>query len=145
MNLFNSFDQMDSTVVSFGVSTLLISAEGGVGAVARKLAGLGCRIETCNELYSALDQVMDDPSGYELIVVDCDSVGGLALGRRVHALLETTQRCIPVILISRECLEQSFPASRYEPTVLRAPLSSISLRVGFEHAMQERLMMARAS
>lgn len=145
MDLFNTFDHSVSTVVSFGVKTLLISNEGVLGPLSRKLAGLGCQIEAADELYSALDHVMDDPSTYSLIVVDCDSFGGLGLGRRAHSLLQLTQRCIPMILVSRECQGQVFPSTRYEPTILRAPLSSVSLRVGFEHAMQDKLLMARAS
>jgi CheY-like chemotaxis protein len=145
MNLFNSFDPQASTVVGFGIRTLLISTEALDGSLARKLAGLGCRVEDCDELYLALDQVMDGPQGYDLIVVDCDTTGGLDQGKRAHALLKATGRCIPVILVSSECQTQNFPFNRFEPTVLRAPLSAISLRVGFEHAMQERLLMARAS
>lgn len=145
MNLFNSFDPQASTVVGFGIRTLLISTEVLDGPLARKLAGLGCRVEDCDELYLALDHVMDGPQGYDLIVVDCDTTGGLGQGKRAHALLKATGRCIPVILVSSECQAQSFPFNRHEPTELRAPLSAISLRVGFEHAMQERLLMARAS
>ncbi|MCF8511045.1 MAG: hypothetical protein K9G43_06340 [Rhodobacteraceae bacterium] len=145
MTLLNSFDPQTATVVGFGINTLLITSEAKQGALARKLAGMGCRIETCDEIYYALDRVMDGPQDFELVVVDCDSMGGLGQGRRVHALLKATGRCIPMMLVSKECEAQSFPFTRYEPTVLRAPASSISLRVGFEHAMQERLLMARAS
>lgn len=145
MNLFNAFDPHASTVVGFGVRTLLISTEGESGPMAQKLSRMGCRVETCDELYLALESVMDGPQGFDLIVVDCDSTGGLGQGQRVHALLKATGRCIPLILVSGECREQDFPFSRYEPTVLRAPLTAISLRVGFEHAMQEHLLMARAS
>lgn len=145
MNLFNTFDQSAATVVSFGVRTLLIADGKSDTPLARKVAGLGCQIETADELYAALDHVMDDPSAYELVIIDCDRIGGIDLGRRAHNLLQLTQRCIPVILISSACEKQIFPATRYEPTLLRAPLSAISLRVGFEHAMQEQLLMARAS
>lgn len=134
----------DVAQVGFGVRIMLISAEGGNGATARKLAGLGNQLDCCDELYAGLEAVIEDPMFYGLIVVDCDGVGGLAAGLRAHAMLEVTQRCIPVILVSANSQEQSFPDNRYAPTVLRAPLSSISLRVGFEHALRERLL-ARAS
>jgi len=145
MSLFDSFDPQMATVVGFGINTLLITAEPMMGPLTRRLAGLGCRIETCDELYYALDRVMDGPQEFELVVIDCDGVGGLGQGTRAHALLKAAGRSLPVLLISGECETQSFPFSRYEPTVLRAPISSVSLRVGFEHAMQERLLMARAS
>ena len=106
---------------------------------------MGCQIEVCDELYFAIDRVLDGPQDFELIVIDCDSIGGLAQGRRAHMLLKATGRCLPVILVSSECAEQTFPFNRYDATELRAPLSAVSLRVGFEHALQERLLMAPAS
>jgi hypothetical protein len=145
MNLSNSFDRMEATVVGFGVNTLLVSAAKDQTPLAHKLQALGCRLESCDEIYFALDRILDGPQDFELIVIDCDSLGGLAHSRRLHALLRAAGRCIPVILVSRECDAQHFPFNRFDPTELRAPLSAISLRVGFEHAMQERLLMARAS
>lgn len=144
MNHFQIDDLGRATMVGFGVRTLLISTAGPLGAVGRKLAALGCVIDCATELFAGLDSVFDDPTFYGLVVIDCDSAGGLAAGLRAHAMLEVTQRCLPVILISAECGQQSFPESRYEPTLLRAPLSAISLRVGFEHALRERLL-AQAS
>lgn len=144
MNLFNSFDHHQSTVVGFGMRALVICGKAQQDAYQDKLARLGCSVECFADVYSALDRVLDGPDEMELIVIDCDSCGGLALGQRAHSLLKATGRCIPVILISRETDEQKFPASRYEPTLLRAPISSVALRVGFEHALQERLLYARA-
>ena len=144
MNLYDTFDPSSASVVGFGVNTLLISTEASGGPLARRLAGLGCRTETCDELYLALDSIVDGPQHYELIVVDCDSTGGLAVGQRAHALLKANGRHSPLILLSNEITSHDFPHSRYEPTVLRAPISVVSLRVGFEHAMQEHFLMARA-
>lgn len=145
MNLSRKFDQESASVVGFGVRTLLISAAGSEGVVARRLAGLGSILECQEELYAGLDHVMDDPYGYGLIVIDCDGIGGLSVGTRALSLLKVTQRCIPVILISQDCTEQSFPSNRHEPVKLRMPLSAVSLRVGFEHALRERLMVRQAS
>jgi CheY-like chemotaxis protein len=145
MNLFNSFDHHQSTVVGFGMRALLISSDVQQASYQDKLARLGCAVESFSDVYTALDRVVDGPDEIELILIDCDSCGGQALGQRAHALLKASGRCIPVILVSAETREQSFPASRYEPTLLRAPVSSVALRVGFEHALQERLLFARAS
>lgn len=144
MNLSRKFDQESASVVGFGVRTLLISAEGQAGNVARRLAGLGSILEYQEELYAGLDLVMDDPFGYGLIVIDCDGLGGLSVGVRAQSLLKVTERCIPVILISQECTEQIFPTSRHDPVKLRVPLSAVSLRVGFEHALRERLLVRQA-
>lgn len=145
MNLFNSFDRDEATVVGFGIGALLISDNGQETVLCQRLAGLGCRVEMCEDIYSALDRVVDGGEVFDLIVVDCDTAGGIALGQRANALLRASGRCVPMILISRDCTQQSFPTSRHEPTVLRAPHSAVALRVGFEHAMQERLLIARAS
>lgn len=145
MDLFNSFDRQTATKVGFGVRTLLISDAPNSGVLSHKLAGLGCSVEVIEDVYSALDCVVDGPDVFQLVVIDCDCSGGLDLGRRAHNLLRTTGRCIPVMLISGEIAVQKFPQSRYEPTILRAPSSLVSLRVGFEHALQERLLYAQAS
>ena len=145
MNLFNTFDHLSATKVGFGVRTLMISDCGEGNPLWHKLAKLGCNIEVAEDIYSALDRVVDGVEQFELIVIDCDTSGGLSLGQRAHALLRSSGRCLPLILVSSETAEQSFPSSRYEPTLLRAPSSAISLRVGFEHALQERLLYARAS
>lgn len=144
MNHFQINDLGHATQVGFGVRTLLISTAGVQGPIGRKLAGLGCQIDGATELFAGLDAVFDDPSYYGLVVIDCDVAGGLQAGLRAHAMLEVTQRCLPVILVSSDCTEQTFPESRYAPTTLRAPLSAISLRVGFEHAMRERLLAHHA-
>ena len=88
MNLFNSFDHQQSTVVGFGIRALLISDRGTNSPLMQRLAGLGCRVEVIEDVYSALDWVVDGPDEPELIVMDCDFAGGLALGKRAHALLK---------------------------------------------------------
>lgn len=145
MNLFRKFDQQEASRVSFGVRTLLISPEGTNGKAALYLAGLGSLIECETELYAGLDLAICDPAGYGLIVIECDRLGGLEAGRRARAMLEIAAQNKPMILISAECVTQEFPLDRFAPIVLRAPLSAISLRVGFEHALRDRLMMAQAS
>jgi hypothetical protein len=39
---------------------------------------------------------------------------------------------------------QVFPEDRSAPILLRAPLSAVSLRVGFEHALRERRLWRAA-
>ena len=141
MSLFQDINQESSAIVGFGVRVLLISTDGKDSPVATKLAGLGSVLEHCDELYSGIDTVLDDPNGYGLIVIDCDTLGGLSAGQRAHTLLRVTARCFPVILVSKECAQQQFPESRHAPTLLRSPLSSVSLRVGFEHALRERFAL----
>lgn len=139
MQVVRSFSEKDAAPVGWAVRTLLVSAAPEAGSQ-RRLAGLGLQVETVGDLYSALSAVTDDPSHADLLVVDCDGVGGLAEARRIVKLMGEVMRLVPVILISAECAVQSFALERHEPTVLRAPLSAVSLRVAFEHVLRGKLV-----
>ena len=146
MKIIRSFEQNDAAVVNWGVRVLLLSSEGEAGLLSRKLAALGGKVDVADELFSALSEVIDDPSGYALFVVDCDcvSAGGLGAVQRAMPMLGELIHRIPIILVSTECRTQTFPADRAAPIVLRAPLSAVSLKVGFEHALRERLIYRAA-
>ncbi|MBI1171660.1 hypothetical protein GC209_09675 [bacterium] len=141
MQLLRTVAETEFSPVGFGIRVLLLTAESGGGAIGRGLAGLGSQIDVVDEVFTALSDILDDPIGYGLFVIDCESgnVGGLEGGRRAVQMMGDIIGRVPVILISKECGTQSFPEDRMKPTQLRAPLSVISLRVGFEHALRERL------
>lgn len=138
MQLVRGLEQEEAAPVGYGIHVMLVSASAG-SAVARRLAGLGGQVERRDELFGALDAVMEAPRDYGLIVIDCDGLGGLAQGRRAVGLLGDIVRHVPVILVSGECVAQSFPEDRLRATELRVPLSAISMRVGFEHALRDRI------
>lgn len=125
---------------------LLLSAQSASPVLVQRLSALGCRVDMVDELFAAMAEVIDDPAGYGLLVIDCDgpNVGGLAAAQRAVQMLGELVLRVPVILVSVECRAQSFPPDRAAPTVLRAPLSAVSLKVGFEHALRERLMYKAA-
>jgi len=140
MQLIRTIEQDEATLVGYGIRVLFLSAQQGLeGNIPRRLAGLGGVIKLHNALFAALEAVIDDPAGYGVFVIDCDSLGGLEVGRKAVAMMGETLRRVPAILISAECREQSFPQDRMAPTLLRAPLSAVSMRVGFEHALRDRL------
>jgi hypothetical protein len=141
MQLVRSFEQNHAALVGFGIRVLLVTSDSADNPARQRLAGLGSRVEWTPDLFLALEAAIDDPVDYGLLVMDCDAIGGLEAGRRAFAMLGETARRLPVILISTECRQQSFPEDRSAPTVLRAPLSAVSMRVGFEHALRERLIM----
>jgi hypothetical protein len=146
MQVFRSVPNSDHALVGFGVRVLLLTDEASTDPLARKLGALGGQIDIITEMFTALSEVIEDPLGYALFVIDCDSagIGGLEGGQRaIHRLGEASGR-ISVILISKDCKEQSFPEDRLAPTQLRAPLSTVSLRVGFEHALRDRLAYRKA-
>lgn len=138
MQVFRSFNQQDAAVAGWGIRVLLLSEHAMEGRVVRHLASLGSSVETTDELYTALSAVIDDPIGYGLFVIDCDGIGGLDVGRRAVQMLNGSDSKVPVILVSADCTEQLFPQDRRAPTMLRAPLSSVAMRVGFEHALRDR-------
>lgn len=107
----------------------------------KRISGLGCRIEQEDELFAALDKLLTDPAGYGLFIMDADAFGGLASGHRAFRLLGDVATRVPMIIFSSECQEQVFPDSRESPTVLRAPLSAVSLRAGFEHALRAKMSL----
>lgn len=141
MQLLHSFDPDDSTRVDLDLRVLLCCPEGGNGAIAQRLAALGTRVQIIDALFSAMTEVTDGPAGYSVLVVNCDSakIGGLAGGQKAIKMMGVGQGWMPVILISRDCVEQRFPEDRLAPIELRAPATSLALRIGIEHALRERL------
>jgi len=141
MQLIRSFEQEGVAPVGLGMRVMLVTMEDSDGPITRRLAGLGGQVEAHAELFTGLSQLIDDPYGYGLFVVDCDAFGGLDPVRRACLQLEEQAARVPVLLISRECQTQIFPTDRHAPVVLRAPVSAVSLRVGFEHALRDRLAL----
>ena len=139
MHIVRSFPKDDAAQVGWAARTLLVSVEADP-ASARRLAGLGARIECCGDLYTALSVVMEDPGLADLLVVDCDGLGGLAEVRRIVRLMGEVAERAPVILVSAEATEQTFSMARLEPTILRAPLSAVALRVAFEHVLRGKVV-----
>lgn len=138
MQVLRSYDFTESFPVSRPVRTLLLAAEPD-GLTEHRLSALGARVEVFDEMYAALDAVLSDPGDYGLFVIAADGFGGLDSGLRAHRLLGEVARRLPTIVVTGECREQIFPQGHEGPTILRAPLSSVSLRVGFEHALRARL------
>lgn len=134
MQMFKPLVHADTALVGWGVTALLAS-NGAEGAdTQQRLAGLGVVVATQGGLYDVLAEVLDDPRGADLLVMDCDTIGGLDAGRRAFCILMDAKVRMPVILISSDCAEQTFPVAREAPFMLRAPLSVIALRLALEAA-----------
>ncbi len=141
MQVIRSLEQHSAPPVGLGIRVMLVSQSEDGSPLPHRLAGLGGKVEMADDLFVGLEAVIEDPAGYGLCVIDCDAFGGLAAGRRAHALLIDVARRVPVILLSKDCTAQEFPEERGEAVVLRAPTSGLSLRVGFEHALRDRLAL----
>lgn len=141
MQIVRSLEQDGAALVGFGLHVLVVSTQDENNLISRRLAGLGGVVEQRDELYGALDAIIESPRDFGLVVIDCDSFGGLERGQRAVGLLGDAAGKVPVILISRDCTRQVFPEDRLRPTQLRAPLSAVALRVGFEHALRDRIAL----
>lgn len=145
MQIFRA-DSDQAELVGWGVRILMLSHPGGPGTAPTmtRLAGLGGQVDHHEELFAGLEAMIEDPHGYGLFVMLCDDFGGLEAGKRALALLRGAGCSLPAMLIAAGVAQQDFPEDRLDPVVLRAPLSAVSMRVGFEHALRERLIWRAA-
>ncbi len=146
MQIVRSLEQDNVAAVGRAVRVLLLTSEGEAGQMGRRLASLGAKVDVVDELFGALSDLIDDPAGYALLVVDCDScnVGGLESALKAMKMLGDVAQRVSVILVSSECRDQRFPQERTAPVVLRAPMTAVSLKVGYEHALRERFLYQAA-
>lgn len=129
--------------VGSGVRVLILS-DGSDQDADDRIVELGGKVDAETELYTALAAMMDDPQGFGLFVMQVDGFGGMDAGLRAFQMLRAAEVRIPVILVGAECGRQVFPEERSAPIVLQAPLSMVSLRVGFEHALHDRVIWRAA-
>jgi hypothetical protein len=146
MQVFRTFEQDEAALVGWGVRVLLLAPNGGEGGarIAERLQGFGGVIAAESCQFAALEALQADPTGFGLFVMECDPFGGLSAGMRVASMIGLAASHTRVILISREVAVQTFPEDPMQPILLRSPLSAVALRVGFEHALRERLVYQAA-
>lgn len=136
MQANHSFDISGAIQIGFAVRVLCVSGQSGSQLPAR-LGAFGAMVDMESEVYAALSTVIDDPIGYSLLVVDCDTLAGDDVAATVQRTLRMVEARVPVMLISTAFPAQVFPDAREEPVRLRAPLSDLSLRVGYEHSLRD--------
>lgn len=145
MQFFRPIVQEEAALVGWGVRVLLLAAPGSdPGRIAQRVAGLGGVIAAENDEFTAVEALAEDHTGFGLFMMDCDGFGGLEAGHRVLAMARRAARPVPAMLISRDVAVQTFPEDATAPILLRAPLSAVGLRVGFEHALRDRLVYRAA-
>lgn len=139
MQISHSFDQDFALPVGGAVRVLLITGAAD-DPLATRLRALGGLVDVETELYAALSELIDDPSGYGLVVIDCDRIGGAESGEAAVRTLKAVDSRVPLILISQGHAAHSFPEDRGTAIRLRAPVSVVGLRVGYEHALRDRMI-----
>jgi hypothetical protein len=144
------FSHQHQTEVSgragWGVRVLLLAAQGAAAhdRIVTGVTGLGGVIANETDGFAALETLSTDRTGFGLFVIDCDPFGGLEVGHKLVSLMHKAGVSMPVILVSTECSAPEFPGDINAPIVLRAPLSAVAMRVGFEHATRGRLVFHAA-
>ena len=144
MQVLRSVEQLYVAPVGLSIRVMLVRGEAMGQGMLNRLMLLGGSIDDNSDLFTGLEAVIDDPVGYGLLVVDCDHIGGLEAGRRAHMLMGEAIHRVPVILVSSECKTQEFPEDGGKPVVLRAPVTTLSMRMGFEHALRHRYPLSFA-
>ena len=142
MQFVRQFDHDRAAPVGWGVRVLLLAAEADDAAdrLALRLAGLGGRVKRSAGIGTVLDHCGAGLTDVDLVVIDADAFGGAAVARELLAGMRRAGQAYPSIILSSDCRAQIFPTQIGIPVELRAPLSAVSLRVGFEHAMRHRLL-----
>lgn len=146
MQFFRQEEAEISAIVGWGVRVLLLSAcdQPQDSKVAVRIAGLGGAIEIETDAFAALETLVLDSTGYGLFVIEADAFGGLEAARKIVSMLHKGGVSMPILLVASDCKEQEFPNDSHNPVILRAPVSAVALRVGFEHAMRGRLVFQTA-
>ncbi|MFT7059860.1 MAG: hypothetical protein ACJASV_002373 [Pseudorhodobacter sp.] len=146
MQVFRQIDPEAAALVGWGVRVMLLTPDriDAKSKTAVRLAGLGGIVEAEHDVFAAIETMINNATGFGLFVVECDAFGGLEAGHQIISMMHKGGVILPSILVSQDCNEQLFPDEPHEPIVLRAPLSAVGLRVGFEHALRDRLIYAAA-
>jgi len=126
-------EQDENVLAGWAVSVLVVSGIAGGGLAARRLAALGAKVEVQAGLCGALVRLAAG-GNIDLLVIDCDHAGGVDAGRGAFECLVRAGLRMPVMLISSDCAEQTFPLRQEAPCHLRAPVSAVALRIGLEVA-----------
>lgn len=134
MQMVRPSARTDGGRVGDGLTALLASTDGRAGLTQRRLAALGVGVAAQGGLYDMLAEVLDDPRTADLLVLECDTIGGLDVGRRAFCILVDAKVRMPVFLIASDCDRQSFPVAREAPFILSAPVSGSALRLAVSAA-----------
>lgn len=124
-------------------SAMVVTRDGPLGGTSRRLSSMGGMLEVVAELYDGLAAFADDHRAADVLVIDCDGYDGLASVRRAVGRLCPNDLRAPVVLISADCREQTFPQRRSDPILLRAPLSNVAIRLALETVFQGRFLTAQ--
>lgn len=121
-----------------GVRVLLLSDVEG-GRTARRLARCGSHVDVEETLDFALTRLREDPMGYDLFVMDCDSYGGISGAEQAVSSLIAAEAKMRVMLVSREFDAPALPFGRRTAVCLPVAAGDDDFRKGFDHVLRDRV------
>jgi hypothetical protein len=121
-----------------GVRVLLLSDVEG-GRTAHRLARCGSHVDIEETLETALTRLRQDPLGYDLFVMDCDSYGGISGGEHAVSSLVAAEARMRVMLVSRDFDEPALPFGRRTAVCLPVSAGDEDFRKGFNHVLRDRV------
>lgn len=101
------------------------------------LNALGLQVEPYAEVFTALSDMLDDPSGLALFVLDSDSVGGLGPAQRLVMRLQGYLPRVAVVLLTRTG-PTSLQDQRDGPFVVNPTQGWSSVQNAVHHALRDR-------
>jgi hypothetical protein len=119
-----------------GVRVLLLTDRPD-GLTARRLHSFGSCLEVEEAFETALYAILDDPMGFDLLVIDCDGFGGIAAGERAIAFLIAAGARMRTILVSREFDVPAYPLGRRTAVCLPPAVPEAAFRRGFDHVLRD--------
>jgi hypothetical protein len=98
---------------------------------------LGSLVDVEEGFEAALYTILDDPLGYDLLVMDCDGFGGMEAGERAIAFLIAAGARMRVMLVSRDFDAPAYPLGRRTAVCLPASVPDAAFRRGFDHVLRD--------
>ena len=123
---------------SVGLRVMLLS-ENRDGPTAQRLAEYGSLVDVHRDVDLALSGIVTDPIGYDLVVMDCDGIGGVDGAEAVIAALIAADARMRVILVSQEFDKPAYPFGLRAAVCLPASVPDEGFRQGFDHVLRDRV------
>jgi len=132
------FGEKTFSAQQLGVRVLLLS-DLECGRTADRLARCGSLVDVEETLDTALTRLREDPMGYDLFVMDCDSFGGIPGGEKAVSSLIAAEAKMRVMLVSRDFDAPALPFGRRTAVCLPVAAGDEDFRRGFDHVLRDRV------
>ncbi len=101
------------------------------------LNALGLQVEPYAEVFTAFSDMLDDPSGLALFVLDCDCAGGFGAAQRLGKRLQGYLPRVAVVLLTKSGTT-SLQDQRDGPVVVNPTQGWPTVQSAVHHALRDR-------